>query len=157
TTLPSRVTRTLRKRWRFPETTANAWRARSSSFRLTSAKFWCCGNWRGVPTRRLLRLLRVRWAQSCPRWPARVGNFVYCSPSPRQRSPALSCELAQTRLHAYLDGELDAAGSADFDQHLRTCAICAAVLQEEEKLRQTLQQSRLYSRAPAGLKLRIQE
>jgi anti-sigma factor (TIGR02949 family) len=69
----------------------------------------------------------------------------------------LSCELAQTRLHAYLDGELDAAGSADFNQHLRTCAICAAALGEEEKLRQALQQSRLYSRAPVGLKLRIEE
>jgi anti-sigma factor RsiW len=69
----------------------------------------------------------------------------------------LSCELAQTRLHAYLDGELDAAGSADFNRHLQSCAICAAVLKEEEKLRDVLQQSRLYSRAPAGLKLRIQE
>ena len=69
----------------------------------------------------------------------------------------MSCELAQTRLHAYLDGELDAAGSADFSQHLRTCAICTAAWGEEEKLRQALQQSRLYSRAPVGLKLRIEE
>jgi anti-sigma factor (TIGR02949 family) len=69
----------------------------------------------------------------------------------------LSCDLAQTRLHAYLDGELDAAGSADFDQHLQACPICSAALGEEEKLRQALQQSRLYSRAPAGLRLRIQE
>ena len=69
----------------------------------------------------------------------------------------MSCEFTQTRLHAYLDGELDAAGSADFNQHLRTCAICAAALREEEKLRQALQQSRLYSRAPVGLKLRIEE
>jgi len=69
----------------------------------------------------------------------------------------LSCELAQTRLHAYLDGELDAAGSADFNQHLRSCPVCAAALGEEEKLRQTFEQSRLYSRAPAGLKLRIRE
>ena len=69
----------------------------------------------------------------------------------------MSCELTQTRLHAYLDGELDAAGSADFNCHLQTCAICATALGEEEKLRQALQRSRLYSRAPAGLKLRIQE
>jgi anti-sigma factor RsiW len=69
----------------------------------------------------------------------------------------MSCEFAQTRLHAYLDGELDAAGSADFNQHLQRCPICAAAWHEEEKLRQALQQSRLYSRAPAGLKLRIQE
>jgi anti-sigma factor RsiW len=69
----------------------------------------------------------------------------------------LSCELRQTRLHAYLDGELDAAGSADFNQHLRSCPVCAAALGQEEKLRQAFEQSRLYSRAPAGLKLRIQE
>jgi len=69
----------------------------------------------------------------------------------------LSCELTHTRLHAYLDGELDATGSADFSRHLQTCAICAVALGEEEKLRQSLQQSRLYSRAPAGLKLRVQE
>jgi anti-sigma factor RsiW len=69
----------------------------------------------------------------------------------------LSCELAQTRLHAYLDGELDAAGSADFNQHLRTCTVCAAALGEQETLRGVLQHSRLYARAPAGLKLRIAE
>lgn len=69
----------------------------------------------------------------------------------------MSCELAQTRLHAYLDGELDATGSADYNQHLQACSICAAALNEEEKVRQALQQSRLYSRAPAGLRLRIEE
>ena len=69
----------------------------------------------------------------------------------------MSCELAQARLHAYLDGELDAAGSADFNQHLQACPICSAALGEEEQVRRALQQSRLYSRAPAGLKLRIQE
>jgi anti-sigma factor (TIGR02949 family) len=69
----------------------------------------------------------------------------------------LSCDLAQARLHAYLDGELDAAGSADFDRHLRNCPVCARAIEEEEALRQGLRQSGLYSRAPAGLKLRIEE
>ena len=69
----------------------------------------------------------------------------------------MSCDLAQARLHAYLDGELDAAGSADFNQHLRNCPVCAGALEEEEALRQGLQQSRLYSRAPASLRLRIKE
>jgi len=69
----------------------------------------------------------------------------------------LSCEFAHTSLHAYLDGELDAAGSADFNQHLQTCSICSAALGKEETLRRALEESRLYSRAPAGLKLRIQE
>ena len=69
----------------------------------------------------------------------------------------MSCDLAQTHLHAYLDGELDAAGSANFNQHLRHCPVCAAALGEAEILRRGLQQSRLYSRAPAGLRLRIQD
>lgn len=69
----------------------------------------------------------------------------------------MSCELTHSRLHAYLDGELDAAGSADFNQHLSTCPLCAGALVEEEQFRQGLRQSRLYSRAPAGLKLRIEE
>lgn len=69
----------------------------------------------------------------------------------------MSCEFAHTRLHAYLDGELDAAGSADFNRHLQTCSICSEAWREEETLRRALQGSRLYSRAPAGLKLRIQE
>jgi anti-sigma factor RsiW len=69
----------------------------------------------------------------------------------------LSCDFAQTRLHAYLDGELDAMSSADFSRHLSSCAICATALGEEEKLRGALQQSRLYARSPAGLKLRIQK
>jgi len=69
----------------------------------------------------------------------------------------LSCDLTETRLHAYLDGELDGAASAEFNQHLRSCAICAAALREEEKLRRAIEESRLYSRAPAGLRLRIEE
>jgi anti-sigma factor RsiW len=69
----------------------------------------------------------------------------------------LSCDFVHTSLHAYLDGELDAAGSADFNQHLQTCSFCSAALGEQETLRRALEESRLYSRAPAGLKLRIQE
>jgi anti-sigma factor RsiW len=34
------------------------------------------------------------------------------------------------RLSEYLDGELDAAGRADVDAHLQTCAACRAVLDE---------------------------
>ena len=69
----------------------------------------------------------------------------------------MSCDLTETRLHAYLDGELDGAAAAEFDRHLRSCSACAAALGEEEKLRRTLEESRLYSRAPAGLKLRIEK
>lgn len=35
----------------------------------------------------------------------------------------MSCEHATT-LHGYLDGELDAARSAEFERHLENCAEC---------------------------------
>lgn len=63
----------------------------------------------------------------------------------------MQCELTQTRLHAYFDGELDAAGAASFEQHLRDCPDCASALASEQSLRQTLSDSQLY--APASDKL----
>lgn len=69
----------------------------------------------------------------------------------------MSCELTQTRLHAYLDGELDAAGASDFGRHLEACSECSTALDAQEKMRTAMRHSRLYSRAPAGLKLRIEE
>jgi anti-sigma factor RsiW len=61
------------------------------------------------------------------------------------------CELTETRLHAYFDGELDAAGAASFEQHLRTCPECASALASEQLLRQAIAGSYLY--APASDKL----
>jgi anti-sigma factor RsiW len=67
------------------------------------------------------------------------------------------CELSNSHLHAYLDGELDAAGMASFEEHLETCPECAATLAAEEALRSSLQQADLYERAPQVLvrKLRM--
>jgi anti-sigma factor RsiW len=62
------------------------------------------------------------------------------------------CELTATRLHAYFDGELDAAGAASFEQHLRSCPQCASALVSEQSLRQVLSESQLY--APASTTLR---
>jgi anti-sigma factor RsiW len=61
------------------------------------------------------------------------------------------CELTETRLHAYFDGELDAAGAASFEQHLRSCPECASVLASEQSLRQAISESHVY--APASDKL----
>jgi anti-sigma factor RsiW len=63
----------------------------------------------------------------------------------------MACELAKTRLHAYLDGELDAAGMAEFEQHLQSCPDCAPTLASEESLRRSLQLAELYERAPESL------
>jgi anti-sigma factor (TIGR02949 family) len=65
------------------------------------------------------------------------------------------CELTGSHLHAYLDGELDAAGAANFERHLQSCAVCASELSSEQALRQTLAGAQLYSRASDELRSRI--
>jgi len=64
----------------------------------------------------------------------------------------MACEQSTTHLHAYLDGELDAAGMARFEQHLKACPHCAAALAAEEALRRSLQMAALYERAPESLR-----
>jgi anti-sigma factor RsiW len=68
----------------------------------------------------------------------------------------VSCELTQTVLHGYLDGELDAARAADFERHLISCSDCVAALEAHEKLRSSLQHARLYERAPFALRQKVQ-
>ena len=68
----------------------------------------------------------------------------------------MSCELVKTVLHGYLDGELDAAGAADFERHLISCADCVAALEAHESLRSSLQRAGLYERAPVGLRQKLQ-
>ena len=64
----------------------------------------------------------------------------------------MPCEQSVIQLHAYFDGELDAAGAANFERHLQTCPQCAATLAAEQALRQTLAASQLYERAPRELR-----
>jgi anti-sigma factor (TIGR02949 family) len=68
----------------------------------------------------------------------------------------VSCELSETRLHAYLDGELDAAGAAEFERHLEACPDCETRLTAETRLHDALVQGQLYERAPASLRKKIQ-
>ncbi len=63
----------------------------------------------------------------------------------------MPCEQSQNQLHGYLDGELDAVSSANFERHLETCADCKRVLADEQALRQSLQKANLYDRAPQSL------
>jgi mycothiol system anti-sigma-R factor len=65
------------------------------------------------------------------------------------------CEVTGTHVHAYLDGELDAAGAANFERHLQSCAACASELGSEQSLRQTLAGAQLYERAPDRLRNRV--
>jgi mycothiol system anti-sigma-R factor len=67
----------------------------------------------------------------------------------------VGCDYARTALHGYLDGELDAARSAEFEHHLETCRECAKTLETEESLRSGLQRSVLYEQAPLSLRKKI--
>jgi anti-sigma factor (TIGR02949 family) len=68
----------------------------------------------------------------------------------------VTCELSQTHLHAYFDGELDAMGAAEFERHLESCPDCEARLAVEEKLRSALTGAQLYARAPESLRRKLQ-
>jgi anti-sigma factor (TIGR02949 family) len=65
------------------------------------------------------------------------------------------CEQTSTLLHGYLDGELDAVRSAEFEQHLEGCSQCASELEAQERLRVALRSPQLYEKAPAGLARRV--
>jgi len=67
----------------------------------------------------------------------------------------LSCQTAQKFIHAYVDGELDLAGSLEVEQHMQECQVCASAYRNQTALRSALKDSSLYHSAPAGLEKRI--
>lgn len=67
----------------------------------------------------------------------------------------MNCEYPRTTLHGYLDGELDASRSAEFERHLESCRECANSLATEESMRSSLQRAGLYEHAPASLGKKI--
>lgn len=66
----------------------------------------------------------------------------------------MSCGQAQC-LHGYFDGELDAAGAAEFEAHLDGCSACAQALAAQQSLRGALGAADLYAKAPAALRARV--
>jgi len=67
----------------------------------------------------------------------------------------LTCELTQSRLHAYFDGELDAMGASEFEHHLESCPDCESRLAAEENLRTSLAGAQLYARASESLRKKL--
>ncbi|HVH59902.1 MAG TPA: mycothiol system anti-sigma-R factor, partial [Candidatus Sulfotelmatobacter sp.] len=67
----------------------------------------------------------------------------------------MSCDYTRTALHGYLDGELDASRSAEFERHLEGCRECSKLLETEESLRSVLQRSSLCESAPPSLRKKI--
>ena len=67
----------------------------------------------------------------------------------------MNCELAQTTIHGYFDGELDAVRSTEFEGHLQHCAECQVALEGIESLRTQIKESELYEHASPQLRDRI--
>jgi anti-sigma factor RsiW len=68
----------------------------------------------------------------------------------------VSCELTESVLHGYIDGELDAARAADFERHLASCPQCTSALESQESLRSSIQRAGLYERAPVALRRKVE-
>ena len=63
----------------------------------------------------------------------------------------LDCTTCQTRLHGYLDQELDPAMAADVATHLSACAECARLHAEMTLLKGSVKRFAPYYPAPASL------
>ena len=68
----------------------------------------------------------------------------------------MACEMTQSVLHGYLDGELDAARAAEFERHLLSCPQCVAEIEAQESLRSAIQSAGLRERAPEKLRRNLQ-
>jgi anti-sigma factor RsiW len=69
----------------------------------------------------------------------------------------MNCELAETTIHGYFDGELDAVRSAEFERHLEHCPQCQAALERVDSLRVQLQQNDLHEHASPELREKIRK
>ncbi len=67
----------------------------------------------------------------------------------------VTCEISQSLLHGYLDGELDPVRAQEFERHLESCAHCIAQLEEHESVRASFRAAKLYERAPERLAKKI--
>ncbi|MFY9801746.1 MAG: anti-sigma factor [Candidatus Acidiferrales bacterium] len=67
----------------------------------------------------------------------------------------MACNDTQRLLPAYFDGELDPLRSAEFEEHLRSCAECSREFAQHEALRESLRSANLYERAPESLRAKI--
>ena len=60
------------------------------------------------------------------------------SPVVSSRASDMECGHPRELLDAYLDAELDAAGSLDVERHLGECAACSAIVSRHQALREAL-------------------
>jgi anti-sigma factor RsiW len=67
----------------------------------------------------------------------------------------MNCEEARPWLTAYLDDELDAAGTVGIEKHLAECPDCRRVHEEGLALRSAIRGAGLYYDPPAGLARKV--
>ena len=70
---------------------------------------------------------------------------------------AADCAKWELMLHGFLDGQLDAAHSLQFEQHLATCEHCAAELRRLRILKGVIGQQGARWRAPDHLRVQVLE
>jgi len=67
----------------------------------------------------------------------------------------VNCAEARDLVHLYLDQELDLLRVVDVDKHLRSCAACRALYDEQRALRAAVRRDAGYHRAPEELRERL--
>ena len=69
----------------------------------------------------------------------------------------MNCAEIRKLLHAYADGELDLVRSLEVEQHLKSCASCAAGKNSLQSLRSALQNNDLAYPAPNSLRNKVRK
>ncbi|HSC47423.1 MAG TPA: anti-sigma factor [Gammaproteobacteria bacterium] len=67
----------------------------------------------------------------------------------------MNCTELRALLHGYVDGELDLVKSLEVEEHLRTCAACARLVANQQKLKAAFAQDGLRYAPDAGLQWRV--
>jgi mycothiol system anti-sigma-R factor len=69
----------------------------------------------------------------------------------------MDCTETRSRLHTYLDRELDRSSAVAVDQHLASCAACKAAFARQSALRSAIREHAVYHAAPPALVERIRK
>jgi anti-sigma factor RsiW len=65
------------------------------------------------------------------------------------------CHDAQSMMHAYLDGELQAPTVLQYEEHVRECSACSRMLAEQKELQTAMKSNALYYKAPVSFGQRL--
>jgi anti-sigma factor RsiW len=68
----------------------------------------------------------------------------------------MTCKETKNLLNAYVDGELDSAGSLAVESHMQSCASCLTDVEKLHALASAIENGSLRFKAPPGLKRNVQ-